>query len=130
MFKRFLSGTAVAALALALTVTVSAAATRVLADFSGKWTMSIASPDQARMAVLDLTQTGDSLSGTMESELGVAPTRGVVRGDSLYFGFSIDMGGQMMYLAGAAKVVDNEKMDGLLELEGMGAFPFSAVRQH
>jgi len=115
--------------AVLLGVAASVAAASAFADFSGKWTLNIASPDQARTAVLNIEQKGDSVSGTTESELGVAPVKGVVKGDSLFFGFALDMGGQQIVINGAAALKDKDNLEGALEVTGMGGFPFTGARQ-
>jgi hypothetical protein len=108
---------------------VAAAAPRLLADLTGKWNVSIQSPDQARTSLITWTQKGDSLSGTVETELGTSQLRGVTKGDSVFFGFQLDMGGQALVINGAGAMKDKDTMNGMLELAGMGAFPFTAVRQ-
>lgn len=91
--------------------------------------MSIATPDQARTSTLTLEQKGDSIMGTTESELGSAQVRGVVKGDSVFFGFGLDMGGQQIIINGTGAIKDKDNMSGMLDVSGMGAFPFSATRQ-
>lgn len=128
MTRRFLSSAATVGAAITFALSAAAAAPRALADFSGKWNMNIASPDQARSALLNITQQGDSISGTTESELGTAPVKGVVKGDSIYFGFSVDMGGQLLDISGAAFLKNKDLIEGYLDVAGMGAFPFNAAR--
>ena len=117
------------AAALLSFATVATAAPRLFADLSGKWTMTIAAPDQTRTSTLTIEQKGDSISGTTESELGSAQVRGVVKGDSVFFGFGLDMGGQQLLINGSAAMKNKDTMEGMLEVGGMGAFPFSAARQ-
>lgn len=126
MLRRLL----VSAAAVCLASGVAIAAPRVLADLSGKWTMNIATPDQARSSTLTIEQKGDSISGTTESaELGATPIRGVVKGDSVFFGFAVNMGGQELVINAAASLKDKDTMEGVLDVTGMGGFPFNAVRQ-
>jgi len=109
---------------------VALAAPRLFADLNGKWTMNIATPDQARTSTLTIEQKGDSISGTTESaELGSTPIRGVVKGDSVFFGFAINMGGQELVINAVAAMKDKDHMEGALDVSGMGAFPFNAARQ-
>jgi hypothetical protein len=61
--------------------------------------------------------------------LGSSALRGVAKGDSVFFGFQLDMGGQAIVINGAGAMKDKDNMNGMLEVGGMGAFPFSAVRQ-
>jgi hypothetical protein len=125
MFRRLLASVALVSAA----ASVAVAAPRLFADLSGKWTMNIATPDQARTSLLTIEQKGDSISGVTESELGAANIRGVVKGDSVFFGFALDMGGQQIVINGVAAMKDKDNMDGTLDVGGMGAFPFTAVRQ-
>ncbi|MFN9202751.1 MAG: hypothetical protein ACK6DP_06740, partial [Gemmatimonas sp.] len=71
-------------------------------------------------------------TGALEWIARVVPkpvVRGVVKGDSVFFGFALDMGGQQIVINGAAAMKDNDNMSGLLDVAGMGGFPFTAVRQ-
>ncbi|MBL0939467.1 MAG: hypothetical protein IBJ03_11260 [Gemmatimonadaceae bacterium] len=123
MIRRVLASAALVAVA------ASVAAASAFADFSGKWNLSIQSPDQARTAVLTLEQKGDSVAGTTETELGSAAVRGVVKGDSLFFGFQLDMGGQAIPISGSAALKDKDNMEGALEVTGMGGMGFTGARQ-
>lgn len=123
MFRKLLAS------AVLVGVAASVAAASAFADFSGKWSLNIGTPDQARTAVLTIEQKGDSVSGTTESELGVAPVKGVVKGDSLFFGFALDMGGQQFVINGAAALKDKDNLEGALDVSGMGGFPFTGARQ-
>jgi hypothetical protein len=125
MLRRLLAAAAV----VCATATVATAAPRLFADLTGKWTVSIGTPDQARTSLLTVTQKGDSISGTNESEIGSSPILGVVKGDSVFFGFKVDMGGQALVINAAAAMKDKDNMAGVLDVGGMGAFPFTAVRQ-
>lgn len=126
MLRRLL----LSAAAVCLASGVAAAAPRLFADLSGKWTMNIATPDQARSSTLTIEQKGDSISGTTESaELGSTPIRGVVKGDSVFFGFAVNMGGQELVINAVAALKDKDRMEGVLDVSGMGGFPFNAARQ-
>lgn len=125
MLRRFVASAAL----LCAAASVAVAAPRLFADLTGKWNVSIATPDQARTSLITWTQKGDSLAGTIESELGSSQLRGATKGDSVFFGFQLDMGGQAIVINGAGTMKDKDTMNGMLEVGGMGAFPFSAVRQ-
>ena len=118
--------------ALSLVAVVASAATaapRLLADLSGKWNVSVATPGGEQPSVMTLTQKGDSVTGTLESELGTAPMAGVVKGDTLRFAFQLDMGGQQLVINGVGAIKDKDNMNGALDVSGMGVMPFTAVRQ-
>jgi hypothetical protein len=123
MFRRLIAS----AVAISLAAGVATAAS--LADLTGKWNVSIGMPGQARQALLTVTQKGDSLSGTIETEAGTSQIAGVMKGDSVFFGFQLDMGGQQLMISSAGALTDKDNLAGMLELGGMGGFPFTAVRQ-
>lgn len=107
----------------------SSAASRFRADLSGTWNVSVQTPDQTVGSILTVTQKGDSLSGSLESEIGQAPVKGVVKGDTVSFAFGLDMGGQVIDIRASALMSDADNMNGQMEVAGMGAMPFSARRQ-
>ncbi|MDQ8162271.1 MAG: hypothetical protein P3B76_08550 [Gemmatimonadota bacterium] len=119
-----------AVVAAALTLSVTAvAAQRLLADFSGKWNVAIDAQGQSMQSLMTVEQKGDSVSGTTESQIGTANFDGVVKGDSIFFGFALDMGGQAIRIRGTGVMTEKDKMSGTMEAEGLGAFPFAAARQ-
>lgn len=119
-----------AVVAAALTLSVTAvAAQRLLADFSGKWNVAIDAQGQSMQSLMTVEQKGDSVSGTTESQIGTANFDGVVKGDSIFFGFALDMGGQQIKIRGTGVMTEKDKMSGTMEAEGLGAFPFAAARQ-
>jgi hypothetical protein len=118
------------ATAVALVVASSSAAAQLLlADFSGGWNVLVEGPQGPMSSTLTLAQTGDSVSGKFESEVGSATVRGSVTGDSLHIVFALDVGGQALDLEGKGALKDTERMDGKIIAAGMGEFPFSATRQ-
>lgn len=119
---------AIASAAIALSVT-AVAAQRMFADFSGKWNVAIDAQGQSMQSLMTVTQVGDSVSGTTESQIGTANFDGVVKGDSIFFGFAYDMGGQQIRIRGTGVMTEKDKMMGTMEAEGLGAFPFAAARQ-
>lgn len=115
---------------LAATASIAVAAPRLLADLTGKWNVTIATPDGGtQSSVMNVTQKADSMSGSIESQLGTAPFAGTVKGDSVKFAFQLDMGGQALVINGAGVLKDKDNMNGVLDVSGMGALPFTAVRQ-
>lgn len=125
MLRRILASAA----ALTFVASVATAAPRLLADLTGKWAVTVATPDGTQPVTMTVTQKADSISGTMESQLGTAPFAGTVQGDSVKFAFALDMGGQQLVINGAGAIKDKDNMSGVLDIAGMGAMPFSAVRQ-
>jgi hypothetical protein len=115
---------------LAAVASVATAAPRLFADLTGKWDVTVATPDGGTQpSVMTLTQKGDSISGTLESQLGSAPMAGVVKGDTVRFAFQLDMGGQALVINGVGAMKDKDNMNGALDVSGMGVMPFTAVRQ-
>jgi hypothetical protein len=108
---------------------VAVAAPRILADLTGKWTMTVATPDGTQPSTLTITQKNDSISGSLESQLGSAPVSGIVQGDSVKFAFQLDMGGQQLVISGVGAIKDKDNWGGVLDVAGLGVMPFSAVRQ-
>ena len=118
-----------AALMVASLSAFSATASRFVADLSGTWNVSVQTPDQTVGSILQVTQKGDSISGSLESEIGQAPMKGSVKGDTVSFAFSLDMGGQVIDIRASALLTDSDNMNGQMDVAGMGAMPFSARRQ-
>ncbi len=118
-----------AAVLLCSLTAFSSAADRFLADLSGTWNVSVQTPDQAVSSVLTVAHKGDSLSGTLESEIGRAPMRGSVKGDTVMFVFSLDMGGQVIDISAAGLMTGKDSFAGQMDVSGMGTMPFSAKRQ-
>lgn len=127
MMPRHLARLAVGA---ALLLSAGTAAAQLLfADFSGGWNVVVEGPQGPMSSTLTLTQTGDSVAGKFDSEIGSAPVKGSVRGDSLYIAFSLDAGGQMLDLEGVGALKEGERLEGKIIAAGMGEFPFTATRQ-
>jgi hypothetical protein len=114
---------------LSAAASAAVAAPRLLADLTGKWAVTVATPDGTQPSVMTLTQKADSITGTLESQLGSAPVAGVVKGDSVKFAFQLDMGGQQLVINGAGAMKDKDNMNGVLDVAGLGVMPFTAIRQ-
>jgi len=122
--RRFLAS----AVLLCAVASVATAAS-IYADLSGKWNLTVSTPDGSQPAVMNVTHKNDTLSGSVETQLGTAPMSGTVSGDSLFFAFSLDMGGQALTIRGSAAVKEGDKIDGVLDVAGMGAIPFNGARE-
>lgn len=113
-----------------LTLTAATAtAQRLLADFGGPWNVTVQGPQGPMNSLLTLKQSGDTISGDFESELGKAPVAGMVQGDSIKFSFALDVGGQQLSILAAGALKDPKTLNGQLDVGGMGAFPFLATRK-
>lgn len=98
-------------------------------DVSGNWQMSIQTPDGSLGALMSIAQSGDTITGNVQSELGAAPFSGRVKGDTLSFALSLDANGQFIEVNGNAVVSGGNTMNGQLIVAGMGGMPFSARKQ-
>ena len=80
---------------------------------------------------MTLKQEGEGLTGVLEIEqMGSRNLAGNVKGDTVRFAFSIDMGGTMLDIRAAGLLKDKNTINGQIELpQGMGMFPFTATRQ-
>lgn len=120
------------AIAAALFLSVSAAAAQhLLSDVSGKWRAGIAMGDRTTESTITFKQSGDTLTGTIESEqAGTRPIDGMVKGDTVRFDFSFDMQGTMLAIQVDGVLKDKDNMTGQFVLpNGMGSFPFTAKRE-
>ena len=117
--------------ALLLAATTAAAAQRFLADVSGKWKVAITMNGSASESLVTLKQSGDTLSGVIESQqVGSRPLTGMVTGDTVRFQFSIDMQGSALEIRVGGLLKDKDSMEGEFVLpNGMGSFPFAAKRE-
>jgi hypothetical protein len=119
--------------ALVATVALSAfspAVTRVVADLTGTWLMSVATPNGDVGVTVVLKQAGDSVSGTIESDVsGKAELTGLVKNDTLRAAFTADMQGTQVPMQITGILTDKDNMSGSIEVAGMGGFPFVGKRQ-
>lgn len=120
----------VAALLLAATTAVTATAQRVLADITGNWTMTVAGPQGAMQSGIVFKQAGDSLTGTVTSEMfGAAKLVGFVKGDTVGFAYTIAVEGMEFELSAGGILKDKDNFAGeLIAPGGMGSFPFTMKR--
>lgn len=122
------SGLSLFGLTLAL-FTLTAASFRWAADFGGVWDVTVEGPQGAVAIVMTLAQKSDSVSGTLESELGTAPLAGAVRGDSLEFAFGLSVDGQTLDITALGALTEKDKIAGRMVVTGMGEFPFAGQRK-
>jgi hypothetical protein len=99
------------------------------ADFNGAWAVVVNGPEGAVNATLTIAQKGDSVTGTLDSEMGSAPISGQTKGDSIKFAFGLDAGGQALNLLAVGALKDKDHLEGKIVADGMGEFPFTATRK-
>jgi hypothetical protein len=98
-------------------------------DVSGRWNVQVNAQGQAMASSLVLQQDGDSITGRFQSDLGETPVRGSVRGDTVFFGMSLNMGGQALDVWGRGVLQNEDEMRGQLDvMGGMASLPFTARR--
>ncbi len=108
---------------------ITATAQRMFADVSGKWTFTVDAPNGQTNSLATFKQEGEALTGTLEIEqFGTRQLTGSVKGDTVRFAFTIDMGGQIAEIQSTGVLKDKDSLAGQMELAGMGAFPWSAKR--
>lgn len=120
----------VAALLLAATTAVTATAQRVFADITGNWTMTVDGPQGAMQSGIVLKQAGDSLTGTVTSEMfGGSKMVGFVKGDTVGFAYAISVEGMEYEISAGGLVKDKDNIVGeVIAPAGMGSFPFTMKR--
>ena len=117
--------------ALLLAATTAAAAQRLLADVTGKWTVAVNMNGTTSESQITFKQSGDTLSGVIVTEqAGSRPLEGTVSGDTVRFRFSIDMQGTAMEIRAGGLLRDKDSIEGAFVLPNdMGSFNFMAKRQ-
>jgi imidazolonepropionase-like amidohydrolase len=99
-----------------------------MAQVGGTWTVTTNTPQGSQTATLTITQTGESFTGTMNSEMGSLPVAdGQVSGQSVTWSITIQMGGQSMTVNFRGDV-EGTRMRGTAELGAFGNAPFTAEK--
>ena len=108
-----------------------AAAQRFLADISGTWAVSAQSPNGASESTAVFKQDGTALTGTIDiPDIGSAKVAGTVKGDTVRFGFNIDVQGQQIPVQVSGLLKDKDNMSGTVALPAeMGSYPYTAKRK-
>ncbi|MGV3709402.1 MAG: hypothetical protein ACO1Q7_11220 [Gemmatimonas sp.] len=117
--------------ASAASVATATTAQRFFADISGVWIVSAASPQGASESTATFKQEGTALSGSLDiPQLGNAKIAGSVKGDTVAFGFTLDVQGNQIPVQVNGMVKDKDNMGGTITLPAdMGSYPFSAKRK-
>ncbi len=125
---RSLRPAALAALALVLASSVAFAAA-VAHDLTGTWDFEVVTENGTGTPTVKFAQKGDSLSGTYESRMmGVRALKGVVKGDSLFF--ELAPGGEaQVVLAFKGRILDADRVSGVVDFGGMGGAQFNGARR-
>jgi hypothetical protein len=99
-------------------------------DLTGKWTFTTQSTYGTSTPTVTITQKGDSLKGTYESQtLGTRGFSGTSTDGTFTFGFDAEAGGMQFSMSYAGKVEDDGSLSGSIEAAGSSFGTFTAVRQ-
>lgn len=117
----------IAIFALVSTVLPSAAQT----SLTGTWKASFVTPDHTYPARLELSQDGDTLTGTVGSDQGEMKLTGTVQGQTINFKFDTrDPGGSGNTLAiGVSATSGSDGLKGDFSVDGNPTGTFSAARE-
>lgn len=118
-------------LALALLAGTAALATAALVhDLTGRWLLAVVTDNGTGYPVLEITQTGDRITGTYTSNaMGNRSISGTVRGDTVSFTLSASGAGEGVVLTYTARIVTADSLNGTVDFAGMGGASFTGRRQ-
>jgi hypothetical protein len=99
------------------------------AQVGGTWAMTVSSPQGEVPTTLTLTQSGDVLDGSMQSQFGTAAlSDGRVQGRTVTFSLAMSVGGQTVQMNVEGEVEGN-RMTGRIRAGEMGTMTFTAERR-
>ncbi len=100
------------------------------ADFSGKWNLKLAVPGQEVPITLNLTQDGDTVSGSLDSMLGKSDFSGAkVKGNKMNATANVNIQGQALELKLNA-TIDGDSMNGTVSAPMFPApIPFTGTKE-
>ncbi|MGQ0702924.1 MAG: serine hydrolase domain-containing protein [Gemmatimonadales bacterium] len=93
----------------------------------GEWDASYETPGGTRSFKLVLVTKGDSVTGVVKRTAGDSPLRGIIRGDSIWFSYAIEYGGNALPID-IAGIVTGDTMSGTASFGGQAQEPFVARR--
>jgi imidazolonepropionase-like amidohydrolase len=96
---------------------------------AGVWAMTVTSPQGTQSATLTLTQDGETLDGTMASQMGtLAITDGRVIGNQVSWSISMQINSQATTIAFEG-TIDGTRMTGRANMGTMGSLTFTAEKR-
>lgn len=103
-------------------------AAAAVAQVGGTWNINIEAPGQSLAATLNLTQQGEKITGTMQSQfLGTSDIKnGAVTASGFSFDATVNVQGQSIELSLSGKVTGNQVSGSISS--PMGAIPFSGTK--
>lgn len=93
---------------------------------AGKWTLDVDSPQGTMKVSLALSVSGETLKGTIASEMGETPFTGTVKDGAIKFSFDF-AGPQGPMSVTTTGTVSGDDMKGEMDY-GMGVAPFTGKR--
>jgi hypothetical protein len=125
---KFFSIVAVAALLGACASSpATAPASAGVANVGGSWALNVDTPMGARDMKLVATQTGETLAGTMQTELGELPITGKVTGNNVAFVMNVSAQGMDLQIDYAG-TVEGDAMKGTMKLGEFGEGTWTGKR--
>lgn len=110
-----------------LSGTVAPLAAQSASSVAGNWDAGMATPGGSSSFKLLFRVTGDSVAGTVYRPSGEVTLKGVMKGDSLRFSYTILYNETPFALTVAAKVLP-DSLSGTVDFDGRGSAPFWAKR--
>ncbi len=96
---------------------------------AGTWEVEVQAPGQTHEMVLDLTQDGQTLTGTVSSDMGSLEFYdGSVNGNAFTLKFETDPGHGVMTEITLSATVEGDSMTGTATVAGMGSAPMEGRR--
>jgi hypothetical protein len=97
------------------------------ANVTGKWSLSIETPQGPMTVAMVLKQEGTKVTGTLAGPQGETALEGQFVDGTLTFGISFEGGGGSMQLSFSAKLAEDGSLAGVMS-GPMGEIPWTAVR--
>jgi len=99
------SAVVLAMLAALVASPMSGQETKTPAKMTGKWEFTLDGPQGPDVMTITLTQAGDTLTGTAESQFGALPlSKGKISGENFSFALTMNGNGEAMELPFSGKV--------------------------
>jgi hypothetical protein len=99
------SAAVIAVLAAMFASPLSGQETKASAKIAGKWEFTIDGPQGPDVMTITMTQAGDTLTGTAESQFGTLPlSKGKISGENFSFALTMNGNGEAMELPFSGKV--------------------------
>ena len=99
------SAVVLAMLAALVASPMSGQETKTPAKMTGKWEFTLDGPQGPDVMTMTLTQAGDTLTGTAESQFGTLPlSKGKISGENFSFALTMNGNGEAMELPFSGKV--------------------------